>query len=266
MQFLAVFLGAFLGFALGIIADELVHRIRLRARGALNRDVIATEMLYNLEVLDAMITCAKQTRKEQYANAHTPIGTVRAGILQQLLSPDSLASLRREERRFLLEVVGNLRRAVDQFESWQKTFTSTTGLMPVLIEETGDRTSYRDLATDRLDETLIQIQTHLMELLIQVCNNSGSDKLTDVRTDQIRQKLMPTREGWPKKTNFMRWSKSSVLQGLDEAKLKDMAASSTYFVVWENDWADCPLDVIELQDRKTESEFEFVPPGAPGPS
>ena len=257
-EFIGVFLGAFLAFIVGIGANEVVHRYRQKTHRRLARDLIAVELVHNLEVLHSMSVMAEQTMNEEFVASHTPISPPRRDTLQQLLGSEWLAALTTKERLSLLKVVGDLQRAENQHDAWQRVISSDQGLAPVVDQKTGQQLAYREVVTIRLSKDMGLTETNLLELLIRICNNSDKDDFTDERVQQIRLKLVPTRKGWPKHTNYGRSCRSSDARKLPADMRSELNKRYECIVVWEHDWQDCPVEVIELRTQLSEPEFTLL--------
>lgn len=253
----AVFLGAFLAFLAGIAAQEIVQGLRHRSYRRLARNAIATELVHNLGVIDSMRSSAIQTRDEGFIAIHSPIATLRGGMLQQLTSSEWFEALLPSERLFLQDAVGKLDRATAQFTSWEEAVVPGIGLTTIIVEETKARTTYRELATEKLLDVLGKIQTNLLDLLILVCNHSKLGGFTDEEAATVQGKLLPTRKGWPKRARLVRWYRSSELKNLIGGESTDVKTRYEHLVVWEDDWPDCPMPVIELRAKNTEPEWQF---------
>ncbi len=254
-DFSGVFLGAFLAFLGGIALNELVTRSRQKANRRLARDIIAIELVHNLEVLDSMSLLAKQTMDEGFMAVHTPMAAIRASILQPLLASNWLEGMPAKERRHLLNVVATLQRAEVEYEAWQRALSPERGLATIIAADGGRRMTYRELKTEQLQETLGLVQIGLLDLLIYVCNSADDQTFTDDEVQKIRKKLEPTRVNWPKSPTFGRWYASSGAKKAPPDRLAKLTEAYKFLVVWTHDWPECPIQVIELRTRAPEQGF-----------
>lgn len=108
-----------------------------------------------------------------------------------------------------------------------------------------DRPDQRLVAKEKTNILLYLIRifgANVLALLIIICRHANCD-LLDENAQRIAKALSPIQVGRP--ANFTKSLRSSHLK--DAPNRKQMVAEKRYLVVWEHDWPDCPLEVIELQ-------------------
>ena len=83
---------------------------------------------------------------------------------------------------------------------------------------------------------------NILALLILVCRHADRD-LLDENAKRIAKKLSPIQLG--ASPNFTKSLRSSHLK--DAPNREQVEKEKQYLVVWEDDWSECPITVIELQ-------------------
>ena len=108
-----------------------------------------------------------------------------------------------------------------------------------------DRPDQRLVAKEKTRILLYLIRhfgANVLGLLITICRGRSRD-LLDENAQRIAEALSPIQVGRP--ANFTKSLRSSHLK--DAPNRKQMVAEKRYLVVWEHDWPECPIRVIELQ-------------------
>ncbi len=108
-----------------------------------------------------------------------------------------------------------------------------------------DRPDQRLVAKEKTRILLYLIRhfgANVLGLLITICRGRSRD-LLDENAQRIAEALSPIQVGRP--ANFTKCLRSSHLK--DASNLKQMVDEKSYLVVWEHDWPECPIRVIELQ-------------------
>jgi hypothetical protein len=240
-QLVGVLLGAFLAVSGGLCIQFLLQRSRRQTVAAMARSTLARELLEILRSLDHMEKLSRSTKANPPpAPAWIVESPPNPGVLRQLVAPDVLGALTPEEHRHLLLVVSNLEDLNRRYESWVTTVTSAQHLLS-RVRDPGSGTvrPYWEVKTDTLLYVVAAIRIHVMDLLIMVCVRARHT-LIDEQAERIRTSLMPLR--WRKTgSDFYRSARSSDVQRAE------FEGRSKHLVVWEHDWPECPLEVIELK-------------------
>ena len=81
----------------------------------------------------------------------------------------------------------------------------------------------------------------MVKLLCEVCLRE-KEGLQDKQLKDIYHKLQKIEKDYEKE--------GCVGKSSDYKKAKDKKENQRYLVVWEHDWPECPLEVIELRPAK----------------
>lgn len=82
---------------------------------------------------------------------------------------------------------------------------------------------------------------NLVKLLVRSCHHSAG-RLLDDESKEVASKLGDLTVG--STPNFLAGFKSSMIKGNEEIDPK------RWLVVWEHDWPECPMPVIELRSQR----------------
>jgi len=226
----AVALGALLGFGTALAGGLELNRRRRRQYAKIVRNAIATECIYNLTALNGSDTQINRTVKDKFAPVWFYKFPPRGTVLQGFVTPDVMGSLSNAEMGSLVVVAPELQNAASVYERW-KEMADTPATPPITRQED----------TDHCLRIVSTSGRNVLGLLILVCQESDGE-LRDENAQRMADELthIETRPV----PNFVRGLKSSA--GKSE-NLDEIMKKRRYLVVWEHDWPDCPMDVIELR-------------------
>ncbi len=228
--------GVGLAAVLGVAGAFLVglHFVRDRRNKIAKavRNAIATESIYNLITLSNIERRTRTTLDSDFSTRSYHEFRPRDRLLQQLLTPDTLTAISSQEAGALVVTAPELEHLAASYEEWMKMIAL-------------DRPDQRLVAKEKTRILLYLIRkfgSNVLGLLITICHRRGRD-LLDENAQRIAEALSPIQVGRP--ANFTKSLRSSHLK--DASNLKQMVDEKSYLVVWEHDWPDCPIEVIELK-------------------
>lgn len=227
----AVALGALLGFGAALAVGLELNRRRRSQYAKTVRNAIATECIYNLIALNEAVTQVERTVKDRFTTLYVHRFPPRGGILQRLVTPEVLGSLSSGEMGSLVVVAPELENARSVYDAWKQMARSPTVHPRTRFEET--------------NHCLHMVTTsgrNVLGLLIEVCQRSSGRELRDENARRMADKLASTKTR--PVPNFVRGLKSS--HGKSE-NLDELMKKRRYLVVWEHDWPECPMNVVELR-------------------
>jgi hypothetical protein len=222
------------------------------------RQLIGIEVLEIIEDIEYVARLARLTRDEGFIGLHSPTSLPRWELLAQALGSQGATALTLLEQADVRAAVANLQTFVGIYETWERSVTPENVSRPVLSQN-GTQQTYAELKTEGFLNFVDGIQTNLLDALISVCNLSKEGEIHHDGVEAVRKKLIPTRPGFPKRSNFGRIYRSALVAKQAD-KLRERAA---YLVVWRHDWPDCPVPVIELEtsrSKQNEPTLHFRPP------
>ncbi len=226
----AVALGALLGFGAALAVGLELARRRRSQYAKTVRNAIATECIYNLIALNESDTQIERTVKDKFATVHLHRFPPRGTVLQGFVTPDVMGSLSNLEMGSLVVVAPELQNATSVYERW-KEMARTPDIPPGTRQEETNHCLHIVSTSGR----------NVLGLLILVCRESDG-KLRDENAQRMADKLTPLKTR--PNPNFVRGLKSS--HGKSE-NLDELVKKRRYLVVWEHDWPECPMNVVELR-------------------
>jgi len=221
--------GALLGFGLALLGSYLLAKARRTQFARVVRNLIATESIYNLITLTNIEKRTRQTLDSDF-NLHSYHEfRPRGRMIQQLMTPDFLSAISSRELGPLVVVAPELEHLAASYSEWVNTIADED--KPMAQEKT------------RIILRLTRVfGSNVLGLLIAICHRRDRD-LLDENARRIAEKLSHIQVARP--PDFTKSLRSSHLQ--DAGNREQIVAEKRYLVVWEHDWPECPIDVIELQ-------------------
>lgn len=240
-QLVAVFVGAFLGFGGALFTRAIAGRSRRDTLARITRQVIVRETIDNLIALSHMDKLTRAMREDGFAVRRFSNLRPRTEVLRQFMTAESVAALCEGETRVLLVVTPQLAFLRERYDKYQQLLQRPEqALAPVDVEGEGT-VAYRDAVTDLLLADMAGIASNLLEILVRSCHQ-GRRTLVDDESKEVASKLVGLTFG--PTGNFGRVFKSSLLRGDKQLDLKKC------LVVWEHDWRECPVPIIELRPQR----------------
>lgn len=238
----SIFLGALFGFLAGLVIQWLITWWRRHEQGTLYRNLIAVELLHNLEAMWDMLESAERTKQGAFSVAETPIARPRAEVLRSIANAsDALLSLTQGERYAIVQLVAHLDRALAEYSSWPEAIGGQRGLIQLQLPD-GTKRLAREVATEQLRATLRTVMTNQVGMLVTVINESSEKNLTPHRPLQaIWRALEPTRKGWRKDKAIQ-----AAVTAPDVGELADQG-NSRPLVVWSRGSSNYDRPFIELK-------------------
>ena len=142
-----------------------------------------------------------------------------------------MSVLDRVEQGLLIEVVSQLNEVTSETDKWGKRISRV---------RTYDLESKEALTEELLSHVTI-LRRNLLELLGEICFRE-KEGLQSEQLKGIYHKLQIIERDYG--------TQGCVGKSSDYEKVKDKKENQRYLVVWEHDWPECPLEVIELRPRK----------------
>jgi hypothetical protein len=237
-QLVAVLVGAFFGFGGALATAGILGRGRRQTLARMTRQIIVSEAIDNLRALRQIDKLSHEMREEGFDSVRTSTLRARAAILQQFMTAESLAALSERERMSLAVVTPQLAYLSERYDDYEGVLASPLTAVQKVKTETGAVVPRRDWATDRLLADVALVGTNVLDMLIQACRQAKG-QLADDRSKEIGSKLAVLTFG--DAANFWRAFKTSLTQASEDLDARK------WLVVWEHDWPECPMPVIELR-------------------
>lgn len=221
--------GAFLGFGLALLGSHLLAKTRRTQFAKVVRNLIATESIYNLITLTNIEERTQRTLDSDFSCHSYHEFRPRGRMLQQLMTPDFLSAISSRELGALVVVAPELEHLAASYSEWVNTIAGEN--RPMAKEKT------------RIILRMTRVfGANVLGLLITICHRRDRD-LLDENARRIAEELSRIQVARP--SDFTKSLRSSHLQ--DAPNREQMVTEKRYLVVWEHDWPECPIDVIELQ-------------------
>ena len=236
-----IFLGAFLGFSAGLLVQWLVTYWRRRERRNLYRNLLAIELLKNLNVMYSMLESIDRTEKAGYAVAETVIGRPRAEIMRSIATTaDVLLSFSREDQITLAQMASHVERVLAEYEGWPAAILGERGMLNLVLPD-GNARLAREVSTDQLRTTITFAMRYHIGTLVIVLNDLSERHVSEKTLRSTRMALEPTRRNWKKSRRVNCSARSPEPEELP----KEM--SPEVLVVWTHGRTEYPVTVIELR-------------------
>lgn len=235
---IGAFLGGFLGFGGALFTRAMAGRSRRDTLARMTRQIIVSEAIENLRALRQIDKLSDEMREEGFELVRTSTLRPRGAILQQFMTAESLAALSERERTSLAVVTPQLAYLNERYDNYEGVLASPLTAVQKMKTQTGAVVARRDWATDRFLANVALVGTNVLDMLIQTCCQAKG-QLADDQSKDVASKLEVVTPGATR--NYGRAFKSSLVQGADDLDPKK------WLVVWEHDWPECPMPVIELR-------------------
>lgn len=240
-QLVAVLVGAFLGFGGALGTGAIFWRARRRTLARMTRQIIVREAIDNLRTATQIDRLTRETQQGGFLVVHTSKSRPRAEVLQQFMTAESLATLSEEEAKFLMLLVPQLSQLDERYENWEQLLHSPGALTPIQVEGNRDTVPYREYATERFLHEVALVAMNLVKPLVRSCHHAEG-RLLDDESKEVASKLGDLTFG--PIPNFLAGFKSSMIKENEEIDPKK------WLVVWEHDWPECLMPVIELRPER----------------
>jgi len=229
-----------IGVLLGFVGTYVLHRLaenrRKKHLRIVARNIIGLEIIHNLEILEHMEKSVKETIKDTslFYRATIPL---RSEVFNQFLDLPSLSVLDNLEQRFFVEIFSQLNLVAREYNSW-----------PQEIGKVILNLGAKKAVSQNLLDYITRLRMNLVQLLCEIC---------------LREK-----EGLQEKLKDI-YKKVQIFENTHDSKVSGRAGKSSdykstyesgkaqleYLVVWEHDWQECPLEVIELRHSKEDGSL-----------
>ncbi len=239
--FLGALLGAFFAFVGGLGLQGLVTWWHRNERRKLYRNLIAIELLHNLSTMEDMVDSLRKTKEEGFRVSETVIDRPRVAILGSIAATgEALLSLSNGEQLAVVEIVGQLNRALAEYADWPDYIGGQRGQIQLRLPD-GAVQLARDVVTDQMQETLLSLTRNHIGVLVAVLNNSSEKNLSQDRLRALWRALEPTRKDWPKNQEIRVSVRPPEVEGLTEEQ------KAGPLVTWVGTTSDYPVSVIALK-------------------
>ena len=219
-----VLVGVLLGFVGAYLLQRLAeNRIKKQLR-TVARNIIGIEIIHNLKIIEQIEDSARKTIADE-GFLHTSISPPRNEIFDRLLDLPSLSVLDDKEQGLFAEMFSQLSALAREYSIWPNK------IRQIAHSDVAGKKS----ASHYLFTYMNFLRMNLVQLLCEVCLREGKG-LQDKQLQSIFREVQRF-EG----EGSGRAGKSSDFK---KAKRKE---TFKRLVVWEHDWAECPLEVLELK-------------------
>ena len=173
--------------------------------------------------------------------AKTTISKPRVAVLKSIVAAgDALLSLKENEQLAIVEIVGQLDRALQEYEGWPEAIAGARGSLPLSLPDGTVRLA-RDVSTEQMLDTLWAVMENQIGVLVLVLNNSSEKALSQGRLRALWRALQPIRRDWHRKQQVEVAVRSPEVDELTEQQKSDP------LVVWVHGKSQYPRPVIELK-------------------
>ena len=221
-----VIVGVLLGFAGTYLLQRLAEKRRKKQLRTVARNIIGLEIIHNLKGIEWIEKAITKTIEDTSLLVYQATIPPRSEVFNRLLDLSSLSVLDEVEQRLFVEVFSQLNLVAREFALW-----------PEEIHKAPPNRKARETASKNLSTYVGYLRVNLVQLLCEICLR-GREGLQDKRLRDIYEKLQSfenTQSGRDGKSSDYR----SVYES-EKTKLKRL-------VVWEDDWPECPLEILELR-------------------
>jgi len=226
-----VLVGVLLGFVGAYLLQRLAENRRKKQLRTVARNIIGMEIIHNLNIIGQIEDSTIKTINEDKDLLHTATFPPRNEVFDRLLDLPSLSVLDDTEQTLFTEIFSQLNVVTREFSQWP--------------DEIRQVAPYGSEAKESVSQSLLRaitiLRMNLVQLLCEVCLREGKG-LQDRQLQAVYQEIHRFERG-----DSGRAGKSSDFK---KAKRKE---SFKRLVVWEHDWIECPLEVIELKSATKES-------------
>jgi hypothetical protein len=229
----------------GLIVQGLVATDRKRKLARVARDMIVTELCFNLREIELMDRSVQRTLQSQGRMLIRNMSTgLRKDVLEKLVAPDIIDTLNPVESGFMVEVFYQLAALDDRFEFFFERYEDRVhrpAQGDEALQASIDNWQYARLAT----------QVNLVKFLIfAVVNQRGP--ATGDKARALRRGLAAADFKWLR-------SVSERTLGGEDTDLAVVGRTSDFqtarggwqnmaaAVCWEHDWDECPIRAIALR-------------------
>ncbi len=225
-------IGAFLGFGGTYLIQRLAERRQKKRLCTIARNVIGLEILHNLEILEQIEKNISKAIEEKYS-IYTYSQPPRTEVFNRIFDLPSLSVLDNIEQMFFIHTFGTLNMVFREYALWPDKMRQLQH----------DSTEQKRASSQWLLAAITMLGSDLIKLLCKVCLKE-KEGLQREDLKNIYAKLKKTENkdetyGVYFKSSDDKWYK----QKTEDKKCK-------YLVVWEHDYPECPLEVIELRPSK----------------
>ena len=219
-----VLVGVLLGFVGTYLLQRLAENRRREQLRTVARNIIGMEIIHNLNIIEQIEDSTKKTIADK-GLLHTATSPPRSEIFDRLLDLPTLSVLDDKEQGLFVEMFSQLSALAREYSIWSNKI-SQIAYSDVAVKESASNILFRIMNFLRMN---------LVQLLCEVCLREGKG-LQDKQLQSIFREVQRF-EG----EGSGRAGKSSNFKKLKEKE------TFKRLVVWEHDWAECPLEVLELK-------------------
>ncbi len=227
-----VLVGVLLGFVGTYVLQRLQENRRKKKLCTVARNIIGSEIIHNLRRLERIEHLTKIVAKDKDIVSAEPLA-LRCDLFIRFLDLPSMSVLDRVEQGLLIEVVSQLNEVTSETDKWGKRISRV---------RTYDLESKEALTEELLSHVTI-LRRNLLELLGEICFRE-KEGLQSEQLKGIYHKLQIIER--------VRKTQAYLGKSSDYKNVKQ-EESERYLVVWEHDWPECPLEIIELRPSKEDN-------------
>jgi hypothetical protein len=221
-------IGAFLGFGGTYILQRLAENRRRKQLRTVARNIIGSEIIHNLGIIEHMEKSATEVIENISLKYQITI-PIRSEVFNRFLDLSSLSVLDNLEQKFFIEIFTQLNLVTREYASWPEKIGQ------VILNQDSKK-----LVSQNLLNYITILRKNLVNLLCEICLRE-KEGLQEKQLKDIYHKLKKLDY-----TQIFSAGKSSDYKQVKQGELGQFK----YFVVWKNDWPECPLEVIELGPSK----------------
>ncbi len=228
-----VIVGVVLGFGGTYVLQRLAEHRRKKQLRTVARNIIGLEIIHNLGIIGHIEESAMEFIEGTSLFYRTTI-PIRSEVFNQLLDLPSLSVFDDFEQRSLVETFSQLNLVARDYESWPKEIGQ---VIP-------SHESKKAVSQNLLNHIKV-LRINLIELLCGICLRE-KEGFQDEQLNDIYHKLRRFKNKQDYKSLGCLGKSSHY-----KKKLKQKGEGEfKYLVVWEHDYPECPLEVIELQPSR----------------
>lgn len=220
-----VLVGVLLGFVGTYLLQRLAENRRKKHLRAVARNIIGLEVIHNLRIIETINETTAKTIKDMSFGFYKATVPPRSEVFNRLLDLPSLSVLDASEQRGFVEVFSQLNIVAREFALWPGSHDSC------------------EAASQRLLNYTTILRRNLVMLLCEICFGE-KEGLQEEQLRGIYHKLQIIERD--RKTQ-------AYLGKSSDYKNTNQKGSARYLVVWEHDWTECPLEVIELRPSQEDT-------------
>ncbi len=226
-----VIVGVLLGFVGAYLLQRLQETRRKKQLRTVARNIIGLEIIHNLGIVGHIEESVMDFVNNTSLYYQTTI-PIRSEVFNQFLNLSSLSVFDDLEQKLLVEAFNQLNIVARDYEAWPQKMGQV--ILNDEFKKTGSRNLLNHIKTLRIN---------LMSLLCEICLRE-KEGLQDEQLNDSYRKL--------RRFNNKQDYKSLGLLGKSSHYKPKKKGEEKYkcLVVWEHDYPECPLEVIELQPSR----------------